>query len=242
MTEDGLSLGAMIEAHLRAAGLRGAALVGRADAWMARHGYQDIRAASALAVLIERGDAALSEQERFEALRVLVSVAARTRPVILWLDEAHASETAIGLAEHLLSMGGNLPLLVVATVRMDAVTRSPALKERLRGLMAAPLVFEVALGPLPPSQHRALVRHLLPLVPDLADRVERRTAGNPRFVEQLLGAWVNSDALVPGPNGFALREGADEALPGSGTWTTASRVCPARRASAWRSPRSWESR
>jgi hypothetical protein len=47
----------------------------------------------------------------------------------------------------------------------------------------------------------------------LAERVARRTSGNPLFAVQLVGDWVSRGLLEPSQGGFRLTQGAKVDLP-----------------------------
>lgn len=210
--EGAAGLAGLIGATLGTGGLAGDELEARIETWLLRRGYQDPLAVRSIARVVE-GGSEVASRTAFEAARLLVSLEARVRPVILLLDEAHASPEALGLAEHLLGTGGALPLLLVLTALTDAMQRATEGAARLRGLLAAPLVRSVAVGPLPSAYQRALTRGLLPLDPELAAEVEERSSGNPGFARELLAGWIARGALVPGPAGVSRAPGADLGPP-----------------------------
>jgi len=209
--EKGEGLSELVSGVLGCAELEREALHGRVETWLMRHGLQDPLATRALARLASQGGAGLREGEVHEALRALISLLARGRPVILTLREIQASPDAVALVERLLGTGGSLPLLIVAT--LDSVGR-PARGTRLGTLLAAPLVRALELGPLPLWHHKELVQVLLPLDPDLAATVEARSRGFPGHAAGLIDAWVRQGALVPGPVGLRLRPDVDAYVPG----------------------------
>ena len=101
------------------------------------------------------------------------------------------------------------PILVVMTVRTESLAEAheaSALLERLD-------LPRVEVPPLAVVDHERLVRQLLGLGGDLANKVCERTGGNPLFAVQLVGDWVERGILQLKADGFAVRPGADIALP-----------------------------
>jgi serine/threonine protein kinase/tetratricopeptide (TPR) repeat protein len=198
---------AMAEHELRTAGLSRAELAERLP----------LRAGPLAGRLLELlmpvpGAPQLPEGERRALLLEWLHGMTRARPVVLHLDDLQWGAEALALVQELLSprwASQDLPLLVLATVRTDAVPHP----EVQGGLDALREAHELALRPLDEAGGRALVQELLGLQAEIAAEVARRTAGHPLFATQLVGDWVQRGLLVPSPGGFALREGADVRLP-----------------------------
>ncbi|MFB6376060.1 MAG: hypothetical protein ABEN55_23735, partial [Bradymonadaceae bacterium] len=100
----------------------------------------------------------------------------------------------------------------------------------------------IGLDRLGADDHRALVDRLLDLAPDLADHLAEQTEGNPLFAIQLLRDWVDRGMLVPGEDGFRLRDGAEVGVPDDihRLWlerlrTIIERAAPERRSALWQS-------
>lgn len=152
-----------------------------------------------------------SPDERYAAVARLLGIVAADRTVIVWLDDAHASAEALAFAEHLLGHGeGDLPLLVLATVRSE---QGASTIEQLERLSAHQRAQTIELGSLAADDHLQLVRTMLALDDELAGQVARRTEGNPLFAIQWVGDWVDRGLLTVGPDGFVLREGAQADVP-----------------------------
>ncbi len=98
-------------------------------------------------------------------------------------------------------------------MRDEALAQRPAVLELISALGRRPEARRVALGPLGREASRALVRQLLCLRPELATRVEERTAGNPLFAVQLVRDWAWRGLLVGTPEGFDLGPEASPVLP-----------------------------
>ncbi len=201
-------LAELVRQTLGCAGLAGEPLQARVETWLMRHGLQDPVATRALSRLASQAPSGLGDREVFEAVRALVSLLGRLRPVILWLDDAHACPLGLALTEHLLATGGSLPVLMVLTTRHGSEREGQA-ASRLRSLLGAPLVRSLEVGQLPVGDHRELVRALLPLDPDLSARVEERTSGNPGFASALLAALAQAGMLSLGEQGLELRPEAE---------------------------------
>jgi len=128
------------------------------------------------------------------------------RPVLVWLDDVHNSGEALELATALLRM--QAPVLVVLTAR-DDLGGSDGLSQFLtRGD-----VRQLLIGGLGDAGASELIRGLLGLHGELADRVERHARGNPMFAVQLVGDWVQRGLLVPGRAGFRLSPGVRIEIP-----------------------------
>jgi eukaryotic-like serine/threonine-protein kinase len=217
---DGLM--AMVTQRLRCSGLSGATL----DRWLSEHPDVGPDDAAALGDCL-RG-AASSEPDlraRNALLRRLLLRIAATRPVVLLLDDVQWGSDALRFASSLLSAAQEpgaeeLPVLVLATMRDEALPARPVEAVLIEQLMSQPGATRLPVAGLPPADHRLLVRELLLLEGDVAARVEERTRGNPLFAVQLVGDWVQRGVLAPGRTGFRPIAGADLLLPDDlhGVW------------------------
>jgi tetratricopeptide (TPR) repeat protein len=154
-----------------------------------------------------------SRAERLVFLGRLLRHLSTSRPTIVWLDDVQWSAEAAAFTEHYLDRVGEGPVLFLLTVRDDEVCAQPAASERLARLETRVDVEPLQLLPLEADEHRRLLERLLPLQPDLADLVHRRTEGRPLFAVQLVGAWVDDGVLEAQPSGFGLTQPADDLLP-----------------------------
>jgi serine/threonine protein kinase/tetratricopeptide (TPR) repeat protein len=154
-----------------------------------------------------------SATERYVLVARLIRRMARQRAVILWLDDVEWDLDAVGLTHHLLFADtAKLPLLVMLTARLEAVTKGDE-DGLYKACRSHPAARVVKVPTLPPSEWPHLVEQLLRLEPSLAARVAERTTGNPLFAVQLIGHWVDRDWLEAGPEGFRLKAGASVELP-----------------------------
>jgi eukaryotic-like serine/threonine-protein kinase len=146
--------------------------------------------------------------------RTMMRIASK-RPLIAWFDDVQWGLHGLGLALQILHTQDELPfpVLLVLTLRDEALAEGSREARRLQRLLAAPGVQQLPLQPLDTAQHSELVRRLLGLSGPLAARVQERTSGNPLFATQLLASWVRRGLFEVRPEGFVLREGVDMALP-----------------------------
>jgi tetratricopeptide (TPR) repeat protein len=152
-------------------------------------------------------------EERHLAIRTLLAVLSRERPLLLVFDEAHHGVDTLAFTRSVLEAQDQAPVLMLLTVRDDLLVERPAEAELLHDLTRRPEVESISIGALPEEHRGALVRGLLGLEGSLADAVERRTAGNPLFAVELVGDWVQRGLLEAGTAGFRLRKGAEAHLP-----------------------------
>ena len=128
------------------------------------------------------GAAAAGAAERFRyhrAVRALLELLARERPVALLLDDLHwADEASVELVLHLLRRPPRGPHLLAFALR----PQEPAAAAARRRPRARPAGTTSTPGPLPDDAARALVAGC-PTA--LRDRVVREAGGNPLFLEEL---------------------------------------------------------
>ncbi len=156
-----------------------------------------------------------SSRQRFALLRRTVERIARERPVVLWLDDIQWGADALGIAEHLLDIqrATRSPILMVLTVREEALTERPLERSLLKRVLRADQSQLLRVEPLAAADTSELVRRLLMLEGDLAEQVEARSAGNPLFAVQLVDDWVSRGKLSVGRTGFRLRAGQTASIP-----------------------------
>ncbi len=217
-------LGAMLLRHLRCTGLKRSELRDRLQSLLQSQGVDESDEWEALTQLIT--PAALEErtgerQIRFFSLieRHLVLLRqldrmSRDRALIMWLDDVQFGHESLEFVARVLERGDGA-FLIVMTAREEDLGDRPIEERLLQEVMTQPETERLDIGPLPPEQHRILVRRLLALEPGLAHQVEGRTAGNPHFAIELVQDWVQRGLLEPGPRGFLLAPGASVDLPAS---------------------------
>jgi len=109
------------------------------------------------------------------------------RPVVACLEDVQLGLEAIGFARSLLERAGNLPVLIVLTVRDGDDSHTAELRRLMdcagsRGML-------VALGELGVEDQVRLVRDRLGVPEQLAKRLAFRTRGNPLHAVQLVETW-----------------------------------------------------
>jgi serine/threonine protein kinase len=103
------------------------------------------------------------------------------------------------------------PLLFVLVVPDEALELRPEAKAPLETLLTRPDSLTLRVDPLPPELSGALAQSLLTLHPSAAQLAARQSQGSPRLMTQLIESWLQADALVPSPQGWALRADAPSA-------------------------------
>jgi serine/threonine protein kinase/tetratricopeptide (TPR) repeat protein len=213
----------MLDRFVRGQGLDYEEVRARCENWAAQHGASRELDVDRLTAIIRPNDPkagpGLSPAERYEVMALWLATLARERAVVLWLDDAQWGSDALGFAEYLATL--DLPLLVLLTVRDEVLAERDAERHQLKALLARPNASTIEIQPLADADRRSLLCELLRLEPTLADQVESRSDGNPLFMIELVGSWVQRDLLVEGPEGFTLRSTADASIPGElhAVWT-----------------------
>ena len=179
--------------------------------------------AAALAPILEPGelpqpgtDPSVVQRRAFDAVRNLLERRARAGPVVVALDDVHWLDgSSVALLQHLLPVTAEAPLLIVLAARPDQ-------GGHLDGLRAAALesaadrTAELALTPLRGEADRELLVGLVgagTLPPELEQRMLERAEGNPFFLEELVGALLQTGALERHRDGLRYVGGADAELP-----------------------------
>lgn len=128
---------------------------------------------------------------RWLVMRRTLERIAFDRPVLLWMDDIHLAPpgTYENIAR-LLMESEKLSVLVVATVRTEAVTAEPQHAERLDAMMTSVGAKRLDVLPLDSDRTHALLRETLPLDDAAAAEAAARSKGNPLFALQLLHAWA----------------------------------------------------
>jgi ATP/maltotriose-dependent transcriptional regulator MalT len=154
----------------------------------------------------------------FEAIRCVLSGAAKARPLALFLDDLQWSDDAtLDLLPALARALEGEPVLILAAYRSDEVPRGHPIRRLRSELRRARRLHELAIEPFDPAATALLLEHVLggAVSPSLRDAVVDRTNGVPFFVEELGLALAASDRVQPGPAGLELLAGADLPLPES---------------------------
>lgn len=203
----------MIERALGVTQLTRDEVVVRTSTFARQHGLAQDDVPAIVELLRPLDDAPDDARERFALARRFVLCFAAERPVVLRVEDLQWGGDAIRWIRHLLDADpdGRSPILVVATARSESA--AVLAEARVAALAGHPAARLLEPGPLTRADMQVLVQERLGLCTDLAVRVEGVCEGNPLFAVQLVGDWVQRRALVPGPDGFELVEGAEIELP-----------------------------
>jgi serine/threonine protein kinase/tetratricopeptide (TPR) repeat protein len=167
-----------------------------------------------------------SEAELRQLVLDVIDAIAETRPVVVVLDDVHHDPAALELMHALLDRQEITPrpVLVLATVRAEELVDSIRVEDLERRLADRREVTRLPVGPLDREGRRRLIRSLIGLEGGVAGKIEDRTAGNPLFAMQLIGAWVEQGVLQPSAEGFRMAPGVEAALPEDVTSVWRSRL------------------
>jgi class 3 adenylate cyclase/tetratricopeptide (TPR) repeat protein len=164
-------------------------------------------------------DAQAMKRQVFLTTRQLLERSAQLRPVLIVLEDWHwVDQSSIALLEHLLPLAQDHPVAFWLTTRGEPA--EPA--RRVRAAAAAlpgPPREEVAVAPLAAQDSRTLLDNLIgagSLPEPVRAQIERRTEGNPFFLEEVVRALIADGTVVRNERegGFRLsRPVADLAIP-----------------------------
>lgn len=120
-------------------------------------------------------------------------------PVVLAIHDLHwADHSTLELAESLLELVEDLPLVLAATTRLDPDSPDQRFRERA-SLEYGDRLVELKLGPLTDAEAEQLLSDLAPgeLAPDAMREVIARAEGNSLYLEQLLRSLLETGGLAP---------------------------------------------
>ena len=162
-------------------------------------------------------DANVRAEEAFWAVRKLLEAVARSRPLVLVLEDLHwAESTLLDLVEYLVGWSHGAPMLLLALARPELLDLRP-------GWPGERLVLE----PLDGGEVRALLTNLLgaaELDAEIAEQIERAAEGNPLFVEELVRMLIDDEALVLDDGRWVARDLGELAIPPSISALLAARL------------------
>ena len=154
--------------HFRLDGLEHAALVTRADRVLGKLGIHAMEQTAGLVRLVRpTGGAPLEQAERHALVVLLVERLARSRPLVLWLDDVHDSGDTLAIVRRLLDppRRSAAPLLIVMTAGNEGLAGRPAESAAVEALIQRCQIEETEIGPLAGPDLALMVRRLLPLEP-----------------------------------------------------------------------------
>lgn len=206
----------MMARHLRCVGLTRAEVLQRTETLLRTRKVTDPQEWTALTDLMLPGDSRQTAPERFALLERHLRRLNRQRPVIMLLDDVQWGAESLDFARYVLELQAEedpIAVLLLLTVRDEALAERPAEAGALAALLERPEVTVLDVAPLPARDRARLTREVLGLSNSLAAAVDARTSGNPLFAVQLVGDWVQRGVIEVGDTGFALRPGAEADIP-----------------------------
>ena len=135
-------------------------------------------------------DAQAIKRQVFLSLRQLFERLAQRQPTLVVLEDWHwVDQSSIALCEHLLPLVGNAPLSFWFTTRTEA--SEAVARVKAAATEAALRVDDLTLSPLSAGQTQQLIARLVSagaLPEAVRERIQRRTGGNPFFIEEVVRA------------------------------------------------------
>jgi ABC-type oligopeptide transport system substrate-binding subunit/class 3 adenylate cyclase len=135
----------------------------------------------------------------FEVVRALLGALSRQGPVVVVLEDLHWGDaSSVGLAESLLGLGEEGPVLVIIAMREDRDHPSWRLRETAAREFPH-LLRVIGLGPLAPEAEAGLLRKLVGegiLPAAIEERILKAAEGNPFFLEELVRSLSDRGAIV----------------------------------------------
>jgi ABC-type transport system substrate-binding protein/serine/threonine protein kinase len=135
----------------------------------------------------------------FELLARTLTRMAAGKPLVLILENLHAAEVSIEALQYIVRRLGPTPTFFVGSYRQTEVDKRHPLARMLDSFADDPRFVSITLGPLSPTEHRALVESVVGapnLSDDLAKRVYDATEGNPFFTKELLRSLIDSGGIA----------------------------------------------
>jgi ABC-type transport system substrate-binding protein/serine/threonine protein kinase len=156
----------------------------------------------------------------FELLARTLTRMAAGKPLVLVLENLHAAEVSIEALQYIVRRLGPTPTFFVGSYRQTEVDKRHPLARMLDSFADDPRFVSITLGPLSPTEHRALVESVVGapnLSEELAHRVYEATEGNPFFTKELLRSLMDSGGIARDDTGeWSFSQGtgiSSDALP-----------------------------
>jgi ABC-type transport system substrate-binding protein/serine/threonine protein kinase len=134
----------------------------------------------------------------FELLARTLTRMAAGKPLVLILENLHAAEVSIEALQYIVRRLGPTPTFFVGSYRQTEVDKHHPLARMLDSFADDPRFVSITLGPLSPTEHRALVESVVGapnLSGELAKRIHEATEGNPFFTKELLRSLIDSGGI-----------------------------------------------
>ncbi len=159
----------------------------------------------------DTGGARSAEARKAEDKTAIFELIARTltriaggKPVVLALEELHGAALSIEALQYVVRRLGPTPTLILGTYRQTEVEKRHPLVKMLDSFRGDPRFAALTLGPLSPSEHRALAEAAAGggrLTDDLAGRLFQATEGNPLFTKELVRSLLDSGGIARDDSG-----------------------------------------
>lgn len=182
--------------------------------------FLNLPLAGALAERVAYLEGEALQRQVIRAVAVFVERLAQQQPLVLMFDDLHWADSAsLALLERLLALPDRSPLLIGLLYRPDRAHGCWALGQtaarnyphRYTEITLKPL--DVAAG-----EDLALVRHLLSIeaVPETLAQLIARAEGNPFYIEEIIRALIDAQAIVPRDRQWRIADTLDlQAVPDS---------------------------
>lgn len=148
-------------------------------------------------------------EESFWAVRRLFEILSSIRPLVVVLEDIHwAEHTLLDLVQHVVSVDGEAPCLLICTSRLELRQARPDwLGDRDNASM-------LRLDALSERQSEELIGALLGEA-DAAVRSRVTTAaqGNPLYLEQIVSMWLDEGSVVRDAGRWKLTSGSAASIP-----------------------------
>jgi serine/threonine protein kinase/tetratricopeptide (TPR) repeat protein len=178
----------------------------RAWAWLAAHGPLGFEPDAMERFLL--GKEYVARDEVVHLGSAALEAVARLRPVYLWLDDlGWSSDGTLDLLERVMRQA-RFPVLAVATLR-SGTAEHPRIAQLARVLGGSERFLVREIGALAIAERRRLANAVLPLAPGVAETIARAVRDTPLVLVQFIHGLLADGSLVPGPDGFVARSGAD---------------------------------
>lgn len=218
----GTSVRRMFTAHLRSGRLDRKGVFERVKSYLFERGVRQIDEVEALTELIAPDTSkdvaqrrVAGVEERHATVRRFFRLLTLERPLIVWLEDAHWGNDALGLAYSVMETQrfSPMPVLFLLTPRDETLAERPVERALIEELLKLDGSQEIPVGPLPRPYQLDLLQRVLGLEESLAEQVSERTSGNPQLAIEVVGDWVQRGVLDATVHGLELASGEDLVLP-----------------------------
>ena len=147
----------------------------------------------------------------FELLARTLTRIAQGRPLLLVLENLQVADASVEALQYIVRRLAPTPTLIVGTYRQTEVDKRHPLLRMLESFGDDSRFSSFTLGPISPSEHRALVEVVAgasSLTPSLAERLYEASEGNPFFTKELVRSLLDSGGIAKDDTGALQLSGA----------------------------------